>query len=189
MAFPNQCRGLVCGALLAHNCWPRSNSTAMIGTPKKKAARYRAASDGTVCRLGDHRFALLLLCAFGSPRLCRKLQYGCLLAWGQAGEQDNLPIRELKRIAVGRRFFVELPEDRRLVLRRYPHRKPLLIRDRTVQSAYRTSLANASSVPGRTQTAVVRSATEAKPRVPVPKSLVTSLSPIFAGRVRTLCKL
>src|SRR6266699_3160287 len=125
MAFLNQCRGLVCGALLAHNCWPRSNSTAMIGTPKKKAARYRAASDATVCRLGDHRFALLLLCAFGSPRLCRKLQYGCLLVWGQAGEQDNLPIRELKRIAVGRRFFVELPEDRRLVLRRYPHRKPL----------------------------------------------------------------
>jgi hypothetical protein len=28
-----------------------------------------------------------------------------------------------------------------------------------------------------------------QPRVPVPKSFVTNLSPIFAGRERTLCKL
>jgi hypothetical protein len=34
-----------------------------------------------------------------------------------------------------------------------------------------------------------REHTEAKPRVPVPKSFVTNLSPIFAGRERTLCKL
>jgi hypothetical protein len=42
--------------------------------------------------------------------------------------------------------------------------------------------ANASSVPGRTQTAVLASVADAKPMVPVPKSFVTNLSPIFAGR-------
>ena len=53
--------------------------------------------------------------------------------------------------------------------------------------AWLTSLANASSVPGKT--AVFGSVTGAKPRVPVPKFRVTNLSPIFAARERTLCKL
>src|ERR1700734_792088 len=52
-----------------------------------------------------------------------------------------------------------------------------------------TSRAKASSVPGIKQTAMARSSTSAKPRVPVPKSRVTSLSPTFAGRDRTLWRL
>src|SRR6478672_7258467 len=49
-----------------------------------------------------------------------------------------------------------------------------------------TSPAKASSVPGITHTASRRSSAAEKPRVPVPKSRVTSLSPTFAGRERTL---
>jgi hypothetical protein len=41
---------------------------------------------------------------------------------------------------------------------------------------------NASSVPGRTQTATAASSAAANPRVQVPKSRVVSLSPTFAGR-------
>src|ERR1700760_945508 len=52
-----------------------------------------------------------------------------------------------------------------------------------------TSQAKASSVPGLKHTAMPRSSTSAKPRVPVPKSRVTSLSPTFAGRDRTLWRL
>src|ERR1700745_3002385 len=51
------------------------------------------------------------------------------------------------------------------------------------------SLATASSVAGIKQTAVPTSLTSAKPRVPVPKSRVTSLSPTLAGRDRTLWRL
>src|ERR1700735_1744243 len=52
-----------------------------------------------------------------------------------------------------------------------------------------TSPANASSVPGNRQTAMLGSSAAAKPRVPVPKSRVISLSPTFAGRERTLWRL
>src|SRR5579863_4440145 len=52
-----------------------------------------------------------------------------------------------------------------------------------------TSPANASSVPGNRQTAMPGSSAAAKPRVPVPKSRVISLSPTFAGRERTLWRL
>jgi hypothetical protein len=52
-----------------------------------------------------------------------------------------------------------------------------------------TSPAKASSVPGITHTASPGSSAAAKPRVPVPKSRVASLSPTFAGRERTLWRL
>src|ERR1700691_3902224 len=52
-----------------------------------------------------------------------------------------------------------------------------------------TSPENASSVPRIKHTAIPRSSEAAKPRVPVPKSRVTSLSPTFAGRDRTLWRL
>src|ERR1700687_5125817 len=52
-----------------------------------------------------------------------------------------------------------------------------------------TSLAKASSVPGRMHTANPGSSDAENPRVPVPKSRVTSLSPTFAGRDRTLWRL
>src|SRR5215471_5652823 len=53
--------------------------------------------------------------------------------------------------------------------------------------AHITSAEKASSVPGRMQTAVVESA--ANPHVPVLKLWVVSLSPTFAGRDLTLCRL
>src|SRR5262249_48954323 len=52
-----------------------------------------------------------------------------------------------------------------------------------------TSLAKASSVPGRTQTAVLASSGAANPLVPVLTWWVVSLSPTLAGRDLTLCKL
>src|SRR6266567_4802769 len=52
-----------------------------------------------------------------------------------------------------------------------------------------TSLAKASSVPGRMHTANPGLSDAENPRVPVPKSRVTSLSPTFAGRDRTLWRL
>src|SRR5207244_4909386 len=55
--------------------------------------------------------------------------------------------------------------------------------------AHITSPEKASSVPGRMQTAVVESSGAANPHVPVLKLRVVSLSPTFAGRDLTWCKL
>ena len=55
--------------------------------------------------------------------------------------------------------------------------------------ALRNSLSKASSVPGRTQTAVRASSGAANPRVPVLKLRVTSQSPTLAGRDFAVCKL
>ena len=55
--------------------------------------------------------------------------------------------------------------------------------------AHITSAEKASSVPGRMQTVVVESSGAANPHVPVLKLWVVSLSPTFAGRDLTLCRL
>src|SRR5215467_16063468 len=65
----------------------------------------------------------------------------------------------------------------------------LLFHPSRTAGRHATSLANASSVPGRIHTAKPRSSDAENPRVPVPKSRVTSLSPTFAGRDRTLWRL
>src|SRR5271165_4455285 len=57
------------------------------------------------------------------------------------------------------------------------------------EGAHLTSPANASSVPGRTHTAVVGSSGAANPRVPVLKLTVVSLSPTLAGLDFALCRL
>src|SRR5437899_7160188 len=54
---------------------------------------------------------------------------------------------------------------------------------------YTTLFRSASSVPGRMQTAVVESSGAANPRVPVLKLQLVSLSPTFAGRDLTWCRL
>jgi hypothetical protein len=49
-------------------------------------------------------------------RLRRQLQNAGRLAFGQQREQQDAPIRKLKRIMMRRRlFFVDLAEDRRLM--------------------------------------------------------------------------
>ena len=58
----------------------------------------------------------------------------------------------------------------------------LTLQLRRLNGAHFTSSEKASSVPGRTHTAVVRSSGEANPRVPVLKLTVLSLSPTLAGR-------
>src|SRR5215471_18698904 len=63
-------------------------------------------------RLGNNRFALLRLCLLGSARFCRKLQYGCLLAFIQTSEQHSLTVRKFKGIVMGVLVApVYLPED------------------------------------------------------------------------------
>jgi hypothetical protein len=61
----------------------------------------------------------------------------------------------------------------------FPPFQPTTKRDSVIV----TALENASSVPGRTQTATARSSAAAKPRVPVPKSRVVSLSPTWLAEI------
>jgi hypothetical protein len=99
-------------------------------------------------------------------------------------QKHNAPIRKFERVMVLPLFvLIHLPEDRRRVsvsaFRAMTKRDSVIV----------TALANASSVPGRTQTATAPSSAPANPRVPVPKSRVVSLSPTFAGRDLTFRRL
>ena len=72
---------------------------------------------------------LLLLPFYGHTRFRWELEDGCLLAFIQAREEDNVSIREFQRIAVNSRLsFVDLSEDRCLVLwfdlERTSHERP-----------------------------------------------------------------
>ena len=78
-------------------------------------------------------------------------------------------------------FLIDLPKDGGLVIDYLLAVNPT---DRSGSSL--TSRAKDNSVLGRTQTAILASSDAAKPRVPVPKSRVVSLSPTFAGRDLTL---
>ena len=78
--------------------------------------------------LGDQTY-LLLLHFDGHSRFRRELEDGCLLAFIQACEEDNVSIRKFQRIAVNSRLsFVDLSEDRCLVrwfdLERTSHERP-----------------------------------------------------------------
>src|SRR6516164_8798178 len=65
--------------------------------------------------LGDQT-DLLLLHFDGHSRFRRELEDGCLLAFIQACEEDNVSIRKFQRIAVNSRLsFVDLSKDRCLV--------------------------------------------------------------------------
>src|SRR6516164_2659529 len=79
--------------------------------------------------LDGDQIDLLLLHFYGHMRFRRKLENGCLLAFIQAREEDNVSIREFQRIAVDSRLsFVYLPEDpclaRCFVLGRPSHERP-----------------------------------------------------------------
>src|SRR6266704_1508280 len=65
----------------------------------------------------------------------------------------------------------------------------IVLQPKRRDDAHITSAEKASSVPGRMQTAVVESSGAANPHVPVMKLWVVSLSPTFAGRDLTLCRL
>jgi hypothetical protein len=109
-------------------------------------------------------------------RLRRQLQNARRLALSQQCEQHDGPVGKLESIVMrGRLVFVDLAEDRRLMI----DGLGLPISGPAGKQA--TWPAKASSVPGIKHTAVPTSLTSAKPRVPVPKSRVTSLSPTFAG--------
>jgi hypothetical protein len=72
-----------------------------------------------------------------------------------------------------------------LTCRKIAVREDILLvppKPRNPDAVQATSWENASSVPGRTHTAVVASSGAANPRVPVPKLRVASLSPTFAER-------
>src|SRR4029077_14879815 len=65
----------------------------------------------------------------------------------------------------------------------------LVFQRKSADGAHSTSAEKASSVPGRMQTAIVESSGAANPHVPVLKLWVASLSPTFAGRDLTWCRL
>ena len=98
--------------------------------------------------------------------------------------EHDLPVRKFQRIVMRSRVvLVDLPEDGRRVM------NCIAFQPSTLRGRQLTSLAKASSVPGRTQTAVLASSGAANPLVPVLKWCVVSLSPTLAGRDLTLCKL
>jgi len=86
-------------------------------------------------------------------------------------------------------FFVDLPEDRRTVLRLCLHRKPRS--DQRSEAPVRVFyFAGECQFRARKNAAgSVEIGDRSEASGEVPKSLVTSLSPIFGGRVCTLCKL
>ena len=99
-----------------------------------------------------------------------------MLTFCQGCQQNDLAVWEFQRVVMAPRIvWVDLPEDRGLVA------ADLFFTPRP-ELSHLTSSAKDNSVPGSTQTATLTFSDAAKPRVPVPKSRVVSLSPTFAGR-------
>ena len=154
--------------------YPAKMGRANEGGPNTRAA----------CESADVRHPFLGLCLGCGSGLRRKLEHCCFLTFNQVSQEHDLPVWKLQRIMMrSRLILVDLPEDGRRVIDcfQFQPKNPL--------GRYLTSLAKASSVPGRTQTAVLASPGAANPRVPVLKLWVVSLSPTLAGRDFTLCKL
>jgi hypothetical protein len=137
-------------------------------------------SEANSDRLYGDQTDLLLLHFYGHSRFRRKLEDGCLLAFIQACEQHNVSIRKLQRIAVNSRLPLLISRKIAVLCSGLAWAAPL-VSDPNLQSAYLTSLAKRHFRAGQNTEAVVAPVTEAKPRVPVPKSFVTKLSPIFAN--------
>ena len=116
--------------------------------------------------------------------LCRQLKHCCRLTLAQERQQHGPPIWKFERIVMrGRLVLVDLSKDCRPVadvLRLLPQQASRQARNFPGEGQFRS---------GITHTASSRSSAAEKPRVPVPKSRVTSLSLTFAGRERTLWRL
>lgn len=120
-----------------------------------------AGVDGAGLRLGLYRIG----------RLRRKLQHGGGLALRQMRRQHHRAVREFDGVVMpAGLILVGLPEDIAVL-------KASVCPSVMPATPTTMSSANASSVPGRTQTAVVGSSGAANPRVPTPKFRVVSLSP------------
>jgi len=119
-------------------------------------------------------------------RADRQLQHRRALAFAQAREQHDLPVREFQRIVMDHSVLhVDLPEAREplsdFLVGEDANAKHRLALDILVERNLR---------PGNRQTATCGSPIAAKPRViELLNLVVTSLSSIRAGRVATLCKL
>ena len=96
-------------------------------------------------------------------------------------QQQGLAIGELERVMIDvKRALVDLAKDRNGVPRIGTKDQRGLVRHRLLEGEFGTGKeANSNRIIFRA----------ANPRVPVPKSCVTSFSPTLAWRVRTLCRL
>jgi len=132
--------------------------------------------------IGNQLFARLRLLGGGSARRCRQLQNRRLLAFAQARHQHDLAVGELERIVMRARvLLVDVAEtcDALAGLALGEEAEGRL-----------TSRSNATSVPGSRHTATFGWPTAEKPRVIELVNLVeVSLSPTFAGRDATWCRL
>jgi hypothetical protein len=117
-------------------------------------------------------------------RTSRQLKYRCTLAHTQACQQSHLAAGEFERVVMFIGIVqVDLPEARHILAQ-------LLVREESERMMHLTSRSNTNSVPGRRQTATFGSPTAANPRVNSFTNWVeTSLSPTFAGRFATCCRL
>ena len=145
----------------------------------EKSATFR---DHALPDIGDALLGLCLNCIGG---LGRKLKHRGFLAFDELGQENRVPVGKFECIMMHPWLvLVHLPEDRRLVADRSSRPIP-----ESRMPANAGSCEKASSVPGRTQTAVVTSSGAANPFVPVPKLRVVSLSPTLAERDFTCCRL
>jgi hypothetical protein len=162
-------------------------SSASSEPPKSSGPSY---GRGGVARLplsrltnfSQRRRRALGLCFSWRLRLCWKLKHRCLLTLMQVRQENKRAIRKFECVVMHLWYvLVDLSKDRRSGAYCSPARE-------TERRTYHLR-EKASSVPGRMQTAVVESSGAANPHVPVLKLWVVSLSPTFAGRDLTLCRL
>ena len=106
----------------------------------------------------------------------RQLQHGRVLMLRQIRQQNGFTVREFQRVVMSRRLFlVDLAEDRQFCARSSSGRSLLGRRSRPVRRTQARSPAARKSLSSNFSGA-------AKPRVPVPKFRVVSLSPTWAAR-------
>ena len=129
--------------------------------PQKEAASSMKRPKETVCKSTDVRNPFLGFDFRRCNRLRRKLKHRCFLTLQQVSQQHHLPVRKFQRIMMSSRVvLVDLPKDGCRVIEHLalPPKQPAWA------TPYRSG--KASSVPGRTQTAVLASSGAANPLVP-----------------------
>jgi hypothetical protein len=153
--------------------------------PESGRARYSqgVAANRVTLKNGsaDEIDALLLprlVCARG---LCGQLQYRRILTFTQQGQQHDTPVGKFEGVVMGSHLvLVDLSENGRPVV----DCLCLPAEQAGGQACYVVLKGELRSrADADRQSGIIR---RRNPRVPVPKSRVTSLSPTFAGRDRTL---
>jgi hypothetical protein len=127
--------------------------------------------------------ARLGLCLSWRLRLCRKLKHRCLLTLMQVCQENKRAIGKFECVVMHLWYvLVDLSKDRRSGAYCSPAKE-------TGRRTYHLRGKGELRSGKKMQTAVVESSGAANPHVPVMKLWVVRLSPTFAGRDLTLCRL